>query len=849
MQRLWAWLAARIVAHRVLVIVAAVVLSIGLAFGTTRLDFATGQDSYLNSDDQVAIDNTAYQSLFGGEAILVLYQADPGGDALGLVSPQNQAALAGLERELSAIPGVLEVITPIDTLQWNQSLVTPRAPGDPTSSVAGGILLGAAARDPDPAGRQARQADAITTLGRINAAGAQQLDNPAWAQFLLLDNEGVIRTPLQPFFPVAPGTTPTMGNAINGQILVRLVGNQSIDQEGDAATAVADAVAEVQLDGFQPALVTGAPYLLQRINDYLQRGMLTLGAIAVAVMVALLFAVFRVRWRLVPLAVMLVGVIWTFGVLGFVGFELSLVTIAGLPILIGLGVEFAIQVHNRIEEEVAHHDVRAPFATALAHIGPALLVATVAAVIACLALQASRVPMIRQFGYLLALGIAVVFVAAIVLPVALLAVREHRRPTTEYHHQRIVERGIQVLGHLPQWSVIPLVVVAVGLFAAGGWAEDQTPIQTDPEQWVDQSSQVIANLNELRAKTGSSSELGVYLQDESRGVFTDEMGAFVTGFVATEFDRFPTTLQTVSSLPTVVGALLDVPGASTLAPTGADLTAAYGVAPAQIQRSVVAADGTAMNVLFQTGPSSLEAREAVVEDIRATVVPPPGITATPSGLAVVGVGLLDNLTANRLLLTYLAVGGVALWLLLRFLNVVKALVTLMPVLLAVGLAAVAVKVTGITVSPLTTVSGPLVIAICTEFCALIMFRHLEERRRGLSPEEAINVAAARTGRAFFASSLTTVGGFLVLVFAELPLLRDFGAIVAITIAIALLSAVVVLPPLLRWTDERGWIPAGRAADPLGVDLGDVPDPEPPPAAPGAGPSAAPPPTSPGPPVG
>ena len=88
------------------------------------------------------------------------------------------------------------------------------------------------------------------------------------------------------------------------------------------------------------------------INDYLMGGMLVLGAIAVVVMIVVLSTVFRVRWRLVPLVVMALGVIWTFGLLGYVGFQLSIVTIAGLPILIGLGVEFAIQMQNRIEEEI-----------------------------------------------------------------------------------------------------------------------------------------------------------------------------------------------------------------------------------------------------------------------------------------------------------------------------------------------------------------------------------------------------------------------------------------------------------------------------------------------------------------
>ena len=83
------------------------------------------------------------------------------------------------------------------------------------------------------------------------------------------------------------------------------------------------------------------------------------------------------------------------------------------------------------------------------------------------------------------------------------------------------------------------------------------------------------------------------------------------------------------------------------------------------------------------------------------------------------------------------------------------------------------------------------------------------------------MAAARTGRAFFASSLTTVGGFAVLLFSPLPLLRDFGAIVAITIAIALLSAMTVMPPLLVWFDERGLLLGGNQPSPDSGSTTDV----------------------------
>ena len=50
-------------------------ITVLLAFGLTRLEFATGQDSYLNQDSQIAIDNVRYQADFGGETAIVLFQA------------------------------------------------------------------------------------------------------------------------------------------------------------------------------------------------------------------------------------------------------------------------------------------------------------------------------------------------------------------------------------------------------------------------------------------------------------------------------------------------------------------------------------------------------------------------------------------------------------------------------------------------------------------------------------------------------------------------------------------------------------------------------------------------------
>src|SRR3546814_15824527 len=71
------------------------------------------------------------------------------------------------------------------------------------------------------------------------------------------------------------------------------------------------------------------------------------------------------------------------------------------------------------------------------------------------------------------------------------------------------------------------------------------------------------------------------------------------------------------------------------------------------------------------------------------------------------------------------------------------------------------------------------------------------------------MASARTGRAFATSALTTIVGVGVLATSPLPLLRDFGILTAAHVAVALLAALIVLPPIMVWADERGWVAAKR----------------------------------------
>lgn len=799
MHKYWSWLGLNLGKHAGIVSIVGLVITIALGAGIPKLEFATGQDSYLNKDEAIYKNSVAYQDLFGGQAMVTLITMADGDTVVDLFTPENVAKWEQVEEDLRAEPDkVLGVVTPLTAIRFTEALVIPES-GNVVEGVAAQLLLGATERDPSEEGKALRSASSSRTLERVNAIPPENrvIGDPAWNEFLLVDNEGEVRKALRPFFP----------NDTNAQMVVRLPGNEGIEEEGAAAQFVEDVTADLQL-GDAKVTTTGAAVLLRDINDYLTGGMMVLGAIGVGIMIIILLVAFDVRWRLLPLGVILVGLVWAFGMAGYLGIPLTIVTIAGLPVMLGVGIDYAIQVHARVEEEVVIDREVHPIQETSRNLGPALLVVTFDAIFAFAALRFAKVPMIRDFGLLLAVGIAAICLSSIVLPLAILGIREFKSPTTgrDFRSGRL-GRLVVWLGDLPVKIVPVLIAASILIFVGGVVVEDKLVLQTDPIEWVNQDTQVIEDLDHLTEQTQSSSELGIFVQTDD--VFSDEAVGFIDGFAKEQLAKNPDVLLTASSIVTTVSFLMEIPGASDVAPTGAEVQAAYELAPDDIKLSTVNLDKGALNLIFRTGDTSLDERAVVVRDIRDTVAPPAGVSATPSGLAVVGVGLLDNLEANRILLTYLAILFVFLFLSVRLRSVVRSLLSLVPVLIAVGTASLVAYVLDLKLSPMTAVGGPLVVAVCTEFTSLILLRFVEERRRGLSPKEAVDVTASRTGRAFIVSAMTAIAGVAVIATSSLPLLRDFGIIVAMNVAVALLSALVVLPPMLVWADERGnWVSRG-----------------------------------------
>ncbi len=143
---------------------------------------------------------------------------------------------------------------------------------------------------------------------------------------------------------------------------------------------------------------------------------------ALVVMTLTLALVFGPPARLLPLAIALAAAAIAFGLLSALGGSLTMASIAVLPILIGLAVDYAIQFQARFAEARASGSP-APRAAieAGARGGPVIGTAAVATIAGFCVLLLSPIPMVRGFGVLLVLGVAIAFVLALTAGLALLS--------------------------------------------------------------------------------------------------------------------------------------------------------------------------------------------------------------------------------------------------------------------------------------------------------------------------------------------------------------------------------------------------------------------------------------------
>jgi hydrophobe/amphiphile efflux-3 (HAE3) family protein len=561
--------------------------------------------------------------------------------------------------------------------------------------------------------------------------------------------------------------------------------------------------------------VSGNPAFSLEMGEAMgsETGMLILVAMILMVF-AVLFLFSHVRYRLLPVGIVAGGLVMTFGFMGLFGIPISMVVVGAFPVLIGIGIDYAIQLHARFDEEIRRGTIPEAVWATVTQMGPSILVAMSSTALGFIAMFFAPVPMVADFGMVCTIGVVSCYLAAlIIVPIFAIVTRYRPRKETVAAEtgpatgESIIERYDRLLGRLAYTvAKYPIPVILVfAMVAAGGFYLDQSvPVSADEKTFVPGDMPALLSLEKLTRVMGSTSTIPVVVLADD--VLSPETLAWIDQFGVYEQEHND-KITGVASIATLVREYNN----GVLPATEREVDAVIARIPeATLKRYL---NGNLEAVLeFSTVDMEMSVARDQVGRIQSDVAwnnPPAGVTVQITGQMEMFAAVMDDISDSR---TYMTLIGFAF--ILGFLVLVYrkfgAVSPVIPIVFIVGWNGAIMYLLGLEYTPLTAVLGSMTIGVASEYTILIMERCEEELSRGMEFLDAIQTAVQKIGTAITVSGLTTVFGFSALTFSSFNIISNFGIVTVITVGFSLIGAIVVMPAVLalmyRYTG-RSRIPA------------------------------------------
>ncbi|MCK9277011.1 MAG: hydrophobe/amphiphile efflux-3 (HAE3) family transporter [Methanoculleus sp.] len=546
--------------------------------------------------------------------------------------------------------------------------------------------------------------------------------------------------------------------------------------------------------------VSGNPAFSKEMGEAMgtQMGTLILAAMLLMILaVTLLFS--HVRYRLLPVGIVAVGLIMTFGFMGLFGIPVSMTVVGAFPVLIGIGIDYAIQFHARFDEEIRHSTVPEAIRTTVTNLGPSVLIAMSATALGFIAMFFAPVPMVADFGSVCTIGVISCYVAAlIIVPVFAIVTRYRPKkaaassPTPEPGNS-VLERYDRLLGRLA-YTVAkhPLpVILLFAVVAAGGYHLDQSvPISADEKTFVPDDMPALQDMGKITRTMGSTSTVPIIVIADN--VRSPETLAWIEQFGTYEQEHND-KITGVTSIATLIREY----NGGVMPSTGREIDEVIARIPESTQKRYL--NGNMEAVLeFSTVSMEMDVARDLVGRMQSDAVwnePPAGVTVKITGSMEMFAAVMDDISESRTFMTVLGFAFILGFLLLVY-RKTSAVSPVIPIVFIVGWNGAIMYLLGLDYTPLTAVLGSMTIGVASEYTILIMERCEEELARGMEFLEAIQTAVQKIGTAVTVSGLTTVFGFAALTLSTFNIISNFGIVTVISVGFSLVGAIVVMPAVL-----------------------------------------------------
>lgn len=562
---------------------------------------------------------------------------------------------------------------------------------------------------------------------------------------------------------------------------------------------------------------TGNPAFSVEMKADMENSMGTLISLALIFMVIAMCLLFgHVRYRLLPVFIVFCGIIFTFGVMGFAGIPITSIVIAAFPVLIGIGVDYAIQFQSRFDEEIHKFPMKEAVFATITSSGPAIFYAMLATALGFVALTfMAPSPMISGFGITCIIGIICCYISAMVVIPTFATIVKYKPKTGGLNpldqaescqldwegcdHEPDVKPGTKgsfmekydvaigkLAGRIAR-NPVPILIFLLMIAVVGIQLDETIIIDTDEDAMVPQNMPAMISMNKLSSVVGATSTITTFIRSDS--IQDPDTLRWVDDFGEYELSK-QDELTGVTSIATY----LRLYNNGVLPTERAEIERVWNLIPESTRGNYV--NGNLETVMeFSLRDITIPAAQGLIKNMQKDLdwySPQPGMTVSYTGQIVMFSDLIDGIKETKNLMTI--VGFLLILLLLIVLyRKFTAVAPLVPIIMIVGWNGIIMYSLGLTYSLLTACLGAMTIGIASEYTIVMMERYLEEKEKGLDTITAIQTSVQKIGAAVSVSGLATVCGFSALILSTSPIIQNFGIITVIAVGFSILGAIIVMP--------------------------------------------------------
>ncbi|MCQ4153739.1 MAG: hydrophobe/amphiphile efflux-3 (HAE3) family transporter, partial [Archaeoglobi archaeon] len=305
-------------------------------------------------------------------------------------------------------------------------------------------------------------------------------------------------------------------------VMVQLKPMDSARQE-EVAKNIEKSLENIEVPAGYKLEITGSPVLGYQIKGEILKSLGVTMMASVFLMVLFLFVTFsgvtRRKWTaLLPLVISVSSVIIIYGMMPLLGIPLSEHTNGALPMLVGLAIEYGVQIQNRFEEEIRKHGVDVALELAVERTGRALLLSLLTTIVGFMSMLSVGIPAMSWFGIIASLGLTIAYILSITFLPALLKIIEERgkvkKEEKAEEKKARLEQALEIVSGLTASRPFGILVVALVISAVGLYVSPMIKLETNYNKYVPQNLPSIQKFSELEELVGGQTIYTLVLETD-----------------------------------------------------------------------------------------------------------------------------------------------------------------------------------------------------------------------------------------------------------------------------------------------------------------------------------------------